>query len=62
MRTLGNKSLRQDLRVGTLLLYRKRRTVSRNGSLITAHFPTRMSKRRKPVSGGNVYFLPLSAD
>ena len=45
MRTLGNKSFRQDLKVGTLLLYREWRTVSRMDSLITAHFTTRMSKR-----------------
>jgi hypothetical protein len=34
MRTLGNKSLRQDLKVGTLLFYRECRTVSRMDLLL----------------------------
>ena len=38
MRTLDNKSLRQDLKVGTLLLYRECRTVSRMDLLLPRIF------------------------
>jgi hypothetical protein len=38
MRTLGNKSLRRDLKVGTLLLYREYRAVSRMDLLLPRIF------------------------
>jgi hypothetical protein len=60
MRTLGNKRLRQDLKVGTHLLYRECRTVCRMDLLLPRIFQLGCQKV-EPVVAENVYFLPLSS-
>ena len=58
MRTLSNKSLRQDLKVGTLLLYRECRTVSRMDLLLPRIFRFGCQKGATSKCGGEFVFPP----